>query len=759
MTKVSGKKLKPSIKAKLSKLNSSRSFKHSRFSRANLTIFTIIFAAIGCYFLFFSHAATLVGDINSDGTVDATDFSFLVSSFGQATHTCTSNSSFTCDLNNDNKVDFLDVSVLISNWGQAVTVTVSPSSAAVLPGGTQQFSASVNNATNQSVTWSVQEGASGGTINSSGLYTAPATQGTYHVVATSVAFPGKSSSVNVTVGTTYTLPSDRSYDWKPGLNAVGGIPNRTTISKTISPSGADDTAAIQSALDSCPANGVVQLAAGTFKISGQGLFLENSNCTLRGAGPGNGNPGVSGTQKTGTGTGTFLVKTLGSNYPVISIGPQWGGTFGTRTNLTADAAKGSKSVTVASTTGISAGSLVILNELTDSNISHWNSQDPENASGWFEEANRPLGETMEVASVSGNTITFTTPLPIGYQVSQTAHLFPETPVTKSSGLEDLYLYGGEGGDGGGGIHIWNCDHCWVKHVEDTWSIGAAIHIDQSFGVEIRDSYFHNSQNGLFSGGANYGIGLNWYSSNILLENNISIKYNKDIVMRSAGGGNVVSYNYMDDGADSGGQWQETVINSSHMTTPHYVLFEGNEGADFDQDDRWGNSVYNTIFRNHLIGFNRDYAQSGPNRAIGVTQWHWWQSFVGNTLGSPGETWANTYEAINPTNWGGQMWMVCWQNNDNVPDGGKCLSTILRDGNYDYLSKKVHWHGIGGTGVNNGLTPPANSALPTSMYLTNKPAFFGTSTWPWVDGTNASNPLPGQLPARVRYDAGTYNAVP
>ena len=81
-----------------------------------------------------------------------------------------------------------------------------------------------------------------------------------------------------------------------------------------------------------------------------------------------------------------------------------------------------------------------------------------------------------------------------------------------------------------------------------------------------------------------------------------------------------------------------------------------------------------------------------------------------------------------------MWMVCWQNNDDVPDGGKCISTLLRDGNYDYYTNEVHWHGIGGTGVNNGLTPPANHTLPASMYLTSKPAFFGSTTWPWVDGS-------------------------
>jgi hypothetical protein len=105
-----------------------------------------------------------------------------------------------------------------------------------------------------------------------------------------------------------------------------------------------------------------------------------------------------------------------------------------------------------------------------------------------------------------------------------------------------------------------------------------------------------------------------------------------------------------------------------------------------------------------------------------------------------------------------IWNLCFLVSTNVPDGGKCLSTQLRDGNFDYFTGKVHWHGIGGTGVNNGLTPPANSTLPASMYLTSKPAFFGSNPWPWADGSNAANPLPGQLPARQRYDAGTPNGL-
>jgi hypothetical protein len=62
------------------------------------------------------------------------------------------------------------------------TATVFPSSVILGPKGAQQFTASINGS--GSVIWSIQEGASGGSISSAGFYT-PNHLGTFHVVATS----------------------------------------------------------------------------------------------------------------------------------------------------------------------------------------------------------------------------------------------------------------------------------------------------------------------------------------------------------------------------------------------------------------------------------------------------------------------------------------------------------------------------------------------------------------------------------------------
>ncbi|NOK00462.1 MULTISPECIES: glycosyl hydrolase family 18 protein [Myxococcus] len=90
-----------------------------------------------------------------------------------------------------------------------VEVAINPSSATVPAGGTQAFTATVTGSTNTAVTWSVQEGAAGGTITQAGLYTAPSTAGTYRVVATSQAAPTKSAVATVTVQSTPPPPSGK----------------------------------------------------------------------------------------------------------------------------------------------------------------------------------------------------------------------------------------------------------------------------------------------------------------------------------------------------------------------------------------------------------------------------------------------------------------------------------------------------------------------------------------------------------------------
>ena len=92
----------------------------------------------------------------------------------------------------------------------SVSVSIAPSAATLPEGGAQSFSATVTGSSNTAVTWSVAEGATGGAITTDGLYTAPFTRGTYHVLATSQADTSKSASATVTV-----TPPAPAINFKP----------------------------------------------------------------------------------------------------------------------------------------------------------------------------------------------------------------------------------------------------------------------------------------------------------------------------------------------------------------------------------------------------------------------------------------------------------------------------------------------------------------------------------------------------------------
>ena len=106
-----------------------------------------------------------------------------------------SKSGYTTPLNITNAV-FTNIQPTTS-----VSVAISPASASVPANGSQTFDATVTKAgiiLQDQVTWSVVE-ANGGSITSGGVYSAPATAGTYHVKAVSGTDSTKSATATVTV--------------------------------------------------------------------------------------------------------------------------------------------------------------------------------------------------------------------------------------------------------------------------------------------------------------------------------------------------------------------------------------------------------------------------------------------------------------------------------------------------------------------------------------------------------------------------------
>lgn len=556
------------------------------------------------------------------------------------------------------------------------------------------------------------------------------------------------------------LPADRNADWNPGMNSVGGIPNRTTVCATVSPSGGEDSGRINAAINSCPAGQVVQLTAGTFLTNDH--VLVNKGITLRGAGPDQ----------------TVLSKTNGAtpgsyNPPDaeenIIVGPyRYSNDPDTSVNLTSDAQDGAYSVTVSSTAGFAPGQFVIIDEDHFSNsvaswqplyfngaptgsqvwVSDrvlWKLHNPAEGQDdgfpdslcWFTRCNgNVLGEVKEIASISGNTVTFTTPFHINYRTNHNAQMTRDGNgyYLTNAGVENLTMLRGSNGC----INFHHVAKSWAKNIEcDTW-LGHGVDIHRAHKIEIRDSTIHDGAWQVPTGGG-YAIDVGSYSSDILIENNIIFKTNKVMVANSGGAGSVVAYNYTDDGhAGDALSWQEVGINGSHYAGSHHMLFEGNYSFNADSDSTHGGASYHTFFRNHLSGFVKSYPDA-VMRTAGAYAGSWYMSFIGNVLGLPGRMNGFIYEDTQgigtPAIWKLGLEPTSW---DEDPDP-KVLSTILRGGNFDYLTNSVRWENV------------SQQALPNSLYLNSKPFFFGNNTWPWVDPIG--NTKLYTLPAKYCYEQG------
>jgi hypothetical protein len=126
----------------------------------------------------------------------------------------------------------------------AIAVAVSPGSPSVSVGGKQQFTATVTGTSNTAVTWAVQE-SNGGTIDSTGNYTAPMKAGSFHVVATSQADSSKSAAAGISVtapapvfGSTPPTASAEGSLYSYAVAATDPAGTAVTLSLTTAPAGA-----------------------------------------------------------------------------------------------------------------------------------------------------------------------------------------------------------------------------------------------------------------------------------------------------------------------------------------------------------------------------------------------------------------------------------------------------------------------------------------------------------------------------------------
>ena len=517
------------------------------------------------------------------------------------------------------------------------------------------------------------------------------------------------------------ISADRKIDWNPGIS--GGVPDRTTICADVKapPYNAygddvhDDTAAIQRAIDSCPEGQVVYLPLGTYRVTSE-LRL-NKGIVLRGASLSH----------------TVIRNHATTDGNIVSI---LGGAVGSPIAVNSDYTKGSRIITVASSSGLKGGDYIRIYQTNDPTVV----KDGYNTCGW---CTNVIAQIVQITGLSTNRISIDKPLYYTYKASLNPKIVKLTMVV-NAGVENLKIekvYGGGAYANRNNFFIRRAARCWIKNVESYKVVGAHVKLQDAYGCEIRDSNFNEAHD--TSSGRGYGVFFlsdsgGYVSSDNLIENNIFYKLRHAMNMEGGGQGNVFGYNYSVNPNDtSNPSWMEADLNANHGKHGMFNLFEGNVVAKIHGDNTFGSSSHNTFFRNHVT--RESLVQIDEALwAVVIDQNNTSYNVVGNVLCNPGCEGA--YEPANITGSMKVIWRIGYNSQgdsnsgDNDPTPG---ATLLRHGNLDYLTQEAQWD----PGI-------PDRSLPSSYYLSSKPSFFGDLPWPAI-GPDL-NPTVGVTPAQERF---------
>src|SRR5216683_6150888 len=401
------------------------------------------------------------------------------------------------------------------------------------------------------------------------------------------------------------IPASRSVDWTHA-GIPGGIPSASwPVTATLSPSGgADDSVAIQNAINAAPPGSVVLLRAGTYALHRSSIVCQgfaddyatgyaeaglclNKKVVLRGSGP------------------NQTILRYGDGANIVSLGQLYLSSSNVIfIPITAGSTKGSTQITLQSVSGIAVNSYLV--------VTQTNPLDPAdgnpliNTSGYTGSCsgcghnltNNVMAQIVKVTAVTASVVTIERPLYFDYTTSPQAY---KLPMTENAGLENLRLQ--STAPSGTllefkNINMMACAHCWVHDVESDMAV------DKSH-IYLSDVY---------------GSGTS---------------------------GNVLAYNYALD-AYMGEYHNSLPETQNHSPHPYMNLWEGNVFPNIEFDFAHGSGGYNTVFRNYvnLTSTNPDTGapMSGAIFAIAVAYYNNYDNILGNAIGQyPSGCTATSYQ--------------------------------------------------------------------------------------------------------------------
>ena len=540
------------------------------------------------------------------------------------------------------------------------------------------------------------------------------------------------------------LPEDRLGDWKPGatVGVPGGIPKRETkIDVTKPPYNADPTGqadaqpAILQAVAKAAENEVVYLPAGTYRLNNGIGIGRKSRITLRGDGP----------DKT-----ILRIQTGGLSMGIG--GADWWYPNRKMVPLAAGAVKGATSLALADLQGIAVGQICQVSLKNDPKL-------PVVVPASFDYMRH---QVTRIVGIRENGVLVSPPLQFDLPMALAPRLRPTNGTVEFTGIEDLTVDGANS-NAQVGISISSAYGCWIKNVHVLNITNYHISVSDSLQCEIRHSLIAKRK-GQGSNGAGFLLGTtcsSLFEDNILMEQFPHIEVN-------ASTGNIFGYNFCYDSTIQG--VVGCSINSNHGAHSSFNLYEGNVSPKFQADGYHGSSSHDTLFRNWFHG------SSDKTKlfwiCVNLNRFTRAYSVVGNVLGSKGHPWIYSnddkgygydqhliYSLGMPNMGNGGFNGVAqpskgkpWADWAGILAGGRgpgpggfqeldldVRATTILKGNYNYKHEAVP--------ANEALN---GAALPKSLYLPEKPAWFGAHAWPPFGPDTAFENH--KIPAQARFEA-------
>ena len=545
------------------------------------------------------------------------------------------------------------------------------------------------------------------------------------------------------------IPADRQADWRPGITVgvPGGIPTdrNNLIDVTKEPYKADKTGAtdasgaIQKAIGDAKEKEVVYLPAGRYRVD-KGLGLK-SNVTLRGAGP----------DKT----------VIMGSISIGGGGADWWYENKLKLNITGSPKRGATELTVGDTKALDAypnGGIGQLCQLSLKNDLKLPVMSTKNFDYMRNQECRIVAKTPVTVTISPGLL-------FDLSESLAPRLAPAGHYVEFVGVENLTI---EGRDANSHIGLgMSCGYgCWVKNVTVSNISKYDISIGDSLQCEIRHCYLTKIVN-IHGAGLLFGT-----SSFCLVEDNVIVESWPHIEVCSASG-NVFAYNFCNDSCVTG--LVKASINSNHNAHNSFNLYEGNVSPKFQSDGYWGSASHCTAFRNWFHGTSEKTKQFWI--CVNLNRFTRDYNIVGNILGRKGYTWLHEVEPVGfsydkhfiyslgypniGNGWSngktaqlskGKPWedwekLLASERGDGPGAGGfqeldlDVRATTLLLGNYNYKDNAVP--------ASESL---GDAKLPKSLYLKDKPEWFGNQAWPpFGPDTDWEK---NKIPAQVRYEEMT-----